>query len=155
LNPIKTETPLRRKNFMVPCESVLSRFYCIPFYEAYVDHRRLSLAWFGLSEVHQDAFDRTTRALVVGQHPVDGLGPIEADACWMIRVDGTGSPAVAAGQHADPMHFAVTAERRVKLVGCDRLVQSVDSQQICRTGIDVIGYDWDACRRFVFEHRFL
>lgn len=33
-----------------------------------VDHHRgrKSLASFGLAEVHQDAFDRATRALVVG-----------------------------------------------------------------------------------------
>jgi len=28
--------------------------------------RRKSLAWFGPAEVHQEAFDRATRALVVG-----------------------------------------------------------------------------------------
>jgi len=96
------------------------------------------LARFGLAEGNQDAVDGATWALVVGQHLVDGLGPIEADSRRMVRVDGTGSTAVAAGQHADPQHFAVPTERRVKLVGRDRLVQAVDAQQICRTGIVVV-----------------
>jgi len=100
----------------------------------------MSLARSGPAKRHADAADRATGTAEVGHRLVDGLGPVEADVCRMVRVTQIGwqVAAVSTGKYAHPQHFAVTTERRVQSVGRDRLVQAVDAQPICRTDIVVV-----------------